>query len=233
VKDQAIIRNILVAAETLAKRRVPLILKWIPGHARINGNEIADQKAKLSASVIGPVESPVIRYLSAIRGLIRQHTVTQWNQRWSQGSKGSHTRRLNAEPSRATRRLHSGREKAYSAVLTQLRTGKIGFNAFLHERKVPTVLSPRCPCGTGVMTVQHILLACPDWKDLRSEYIRPLGTTDLSSILNSPKGCTAAITLVIRSKLLEQFKGVVCNSLATPQRDIYEVTNLITENREP
>jgi hypothetical protein len=30
VKDQAIIRNILIAAETLAKPWFPLLLKWIP-----------------------------------------------------------------------------------------------------------------------------------------------------------------------------------------------------------
>jgi hypothetical protein len=42
VKDQAIIRNILIAGETLAKRQFPLLLKWIPGHAKINGNEKTD-----------------------------------------------------------------------------------------------------------------------------------------------------------------------------------------------
>ena len=52
-----------------------------------------------------------------------------------------------------------------TSLLVQLRTGKIGFNAFLHARKVPMVLSPRCPCGTGAgaMTVRHVLLACPTW----------------------------------------------------------------------
>jgi ribonuclease HI len=41
-KDQAIIRNILIAAEMLAKRQFPLLVKWIPGHAEINGNEKTD-----------------------------------------------------------------------------------------------------------------------------------------------------------------------------------------------
>jgi ribonuclease HI len=81
VKDQAIIRNILIAGETLAKRQFPLLLKWIPGHAKINGNEKADQRAKPSASIIGPMEKRVIRCLSAIRGLIRRNTTKEWNQR--------------------------------------------------------------------------------------------------------------------------------------------------------
>jgi ribonuclease HI len=74
VKDQAIIRSILIAGETLAKRQFPLLLKWIPEHAKINGNKKADQRTKLSASIIEPMEKPVIRYLSAIRGLIRRNT---------------------------------------------------------------------------------------------------------------------------------------------------------------
>jgi len=92
------------------------------------------------------MERPPNRYLSAIFGLLRQRTATEWKRRWTQGTKGEHVRQLNAEPSRAIRMLHSGRPKAHSAIITQLRTGKIGFNAFLHERRVPTVPSPQCAC---------------------------------------------------------------------------------------
>jgi ribonuclease HI len=42
IKDQAIIRNIILAIKALAQRRTSLLLKWIPGHAKIAGNEIAD-----------------------------------------------------------------------------------------------------------------------------------------------------------------------------------------------
>jgi hypothetical protein len=184
------------------------------------------------ASVIGPMGPPETRYLSAIYGRIRQHTAKEWKHRWAQGAKGDHVRQLNAEPSPKIRKLHDGREKAHSAVLTQLRTGKIGFNEFLYKMRVPSALSPRCPCDLGAMTVRHILLACPEWKDLRDEYIRPLQTADLSSILNSPKGCTAAIKFIIRSRLLEQFKGIVCELPATPQRNINRETDSTIENRE-
>jgi hypothetical protein len=129
--------------------------------------------------------------------------------------------------------LHHGRDKAHSAILTQLRTGKIGFNAFLYERKVPTVSSPRCPCDLGAMTVRHVLLACPEWKDLRDEYIRSLQYTNLSSILNSPKGCTAAISFIIHTRLLEQFKGIASESLANSQRITNSEATLTDTNREP
>jgi hypothetical protein len=65
--------------------------------------------------IASPVPSPPpTRYLSAIYGLLRQRTTAEWKRRWAQGSKGGHVRQLNAEPSRAIRMLHTGREKAHS-----------------------------------------------------------------------------------------------------------------------
>ena len=48
--------------------------------------------------------------------------------------------RIVEKPDRKNRMLHAGRAKAHSARLTQLRTGKVGFNEFLYERRVPGVL---------------------------------------------------------------------------------------------
>jgi hypothetical protein len=208
------------------------VLYGIPGHAKIKGNEIADRKAKQAATQIGPTESPPIRYLSAIYGLLRQRTAAEWKRRWAQGSKGEHVRQLNAEPSRAIRALHAGREKAHSSILIQLRTGKIGFNAFLYARRVPTVHSPQCACGLGAMTVRHVLLTCPQWTSLREEYIRPLRSTNLRTILNSAKGCNAVVRFILRSQLLEQFKGIACESPAVPQEDASTEDNLEAPNRE-
>jgi len=59
---------------------------------------------------------------------------------------------LTAELSQVIRPLHEGKEKAHTSILIQLRTGKIGFNAFLHRGRVPTVRSPRYPCDSGAMT---------------------------------------------------------------------------------
>jgi hypothetical protein len=46
-------------------------------------------------------------------------------------------------------------------LLTQLRTGIIGFHAFLVERRVPVVESERCAFESDAMTVRHVLLARP------------------------------------------------------------------------
>ena len=106
--------------------------------------------------------------------------------------KGEHLRQLTPTPSKAVRKLHAGRTKAESALLTQLRTGKIAFNAFLHERRVPGYESPRCACGPSRMTVRHVLLTCRLWKEEREARIKPLRTTSLRTILGTAKGASTA-----------------------------------------
>lgn len=56
--------------------------------------------------------------------------------------------------------LHSGHLKPHSALLVQLRTGKIDFNQFLCERRVLGVTTATCECVQGRMTVKHVLLTC-------------------------------------------------------------------------
>jgi len=106
-----------------------------------------------------------------------------------------------------------------SSLLVQLRTGKIGFNAFLYARKVPTVLSPRCPCDTGAMTVRHVLLACPTWSVLRMRLLGELRTSDIRVLLNSTTGATAATSFILLTNLLDQFRLVAREAQADGARD--------------
>jgi hypothetical protein len=104
--------------------------------------------------------------------------------------------------------LHAGRAKAQSALLTQLRTGKIGFNEFLYERRVPGVWNERCACGHAAMSVRHVLLSCPRWEREREEELGERAR-DLKEVLGTRHGATAAIRLTLRTGLLEQFKVTV------------------------
>jgi hypothetical protein len=61
--------------------------------------------------------------------------------------KGEHLHQLTLTRSKTIRKLQADHTKTGNALLTQLRTDKIDFNAFLHERKVPGYESPRCRVG--------------------------------------------------------------------------------------
>jgi hypothetical protein len=56
--------------------------------------------------------------------------------------------------------LHHQLQKQELSLAVQLRTRKNGFNAFLYQAGVPTVLSPLCSCGRGSQTGEQILIHC-------------------------------------------------------------------------
>jgi len=100
-------------------------------------------------------------YIHDAQKAIGEEEERKWKERWKRGTKGQHLRRIAEEPDGKNRTLHAGRAKAHSALLTQLRTGKIGFNEFLYKRRVPGVWNERCACGYATMSVRHVLLSCP------------------------------------------------------------------------
>jgi exonuclease III len=131
----------------------------------------------------------------------------KWRERWINGTTGAHLRTLAQTPDKKVRKLHTNRRKAESSLLTQLRTGKIGFNDFLCSRGVPQIQSRRCTCGMGDMTVRHVILTCQDWAQERNTY---LGETerDLKTILCTREKATAAIRMILATGILPQFKTI-------------------------
>ena len=189
-------------------------MKWQPGHRGIAGNECADSYADQAARLVGPHQEPPVRYLSAIKGLTKRRLQTRWDLLWKRRPPSCSIAKLSPCVSRAVRLLHSGRPKGHSALLIQLRTEVIGFNQFLFKRRVPAVLSPRCNCGLGTMSVQHVLLVCPSWSALRRQLFSS-PPTDSRALLNNYKGATAAIQFVLQTNILAQFSLVACDSQAS------------------
>lgn len=163
-------------------------------------------------------ETPAEHGARAINAL-RERMKERWKQEWKGGTKGQHLKNLEPEPSPAWRKRHAGRTKAQSALLVQLRTGKVGFQEFLYQRKVPNVLSARCACGTGAMTVRHVLLSCPEWRREREEELGGR-QRDLREILRGGVGATAALRLVLRIGILDQFRLVAAREIPTLPQDI-------------
>ena len=139
-------------------------------------------------------DAQVIR-IGELQRNIQKDGQERWQRRWQIGEKGQHIRELVASPTPAVRRLHAGRTKAESAILTQLRIGKIGFNAFLYERRVPGVWSRRCTCEQGAMTVRHVLLIYLDWQDIRQD-VRLL-RKHIQWALTTREGASKAVKFIL------------------------------------
>ena len=111
------------------------------------------------------------------------------------------------EPKLSTRKkLHQGLRKAESSVAVQLRTEKVGFAAFLHERKVPGVLSPACGCGWRRQDPKHIIIFCPNHAATRNRLYEEAGTRHYKEILATKRGLRAVAGWIMREGLLHQFR---------------------------
>jgi hypothetical protein len=145
-------------------------------------------------------------YIHDAQKAIKEKGERKWKKKWKRETKGQHLRRIAEEPDGKNRTLHAERAKAHSALLTQLRTGKISFNEFLYERKVPGIWNERCAYGYAAMSVRHVLLSCSQWEREREEELRDI-TRDLKEVLRTKHGATAAIRLILKTGLLKQFKA--------------------------
>jgi hypothetical protein len=71
---------------------------------------------------------------------------------------------------------------------------------------VPRIWNERCAYGHAAMSVRHVLLSYPQWEREREEELRDI-TRDLKEVLGTKHGATAAIRLILKTSLLEQFKA--------------------------
>ncbi|APA14439.1 hypothetical protein sscle_13g092090 [Sclerotinia sclerotiorum 1980 UF-70] len=120
--------------------------------------------------------------------------------------KGRTTYKYTPEPNRRILQLHYKLKKWQSAMLIQMRTGKIGLRDYLWKKKVPDFNHPGCECGEGRQTVEHILLKCRDFNDLRKGLFNSKRQTDSRAILSNPKLATKAIKFMEQTQLLGQFR---------------------------
>jgi hypothetical protein len=137
-----------------------------------------------------------------VRRVIYADCQQRWRERWEKGIQGVHSRVLQPTLNKKVVALHRKLKRPQSSLVIQLRIGKIGFRAFLFNRKVSEIDSPWClTCdGQELEIVTHVLLHCLAWKELREECFKDglkEGTRPtLKALLNVEKGCRAAARMI-------------------------------------
>jgi hypothetical protein len=137
--------------------------------------------------------------------------VDRWENRWKKyAAQPNHTRcaALTEPFSTARTDLHQACTKAESAMVTLLRTERIGLRAFLFKQRVPGTGSPLCPCGNGNQTAKHMLIHCANLAPARRALFDATGTTSFEVMLSDPLKARAAAKWAISNKILEQFRLV-------------------------
>jgi hypothetical protein len=137
---------------------------WVPAHIGIEGNEAVDERAKEAA--LGS-STPLTKHVKALDTLLiskaaaiaagpssfKERCVSEWNnslQRLHLSLLG------NTAPSLAVLRMYNDLSCPQCSVLTQLHTGHIRLNTYLHCFNL--ALSPLCSLCDTPKTVVHFLL---------------------------------------------------------------------------
>lgn len=118
---------------------------------------------------------------------------------------------FNTYPSTKVLQLHKGVQKPVTTFITTMRTGKIGFRAFLFARKL--VDNSKCECGHRFQTVRLILSDCRKFVRLRREMWtdvqrkEPFGVVEWKRMLTHPSYVKKAAYFMRKIGLLKQFHG--------------------------
>ena len=173
---------------------------WISAHSEVYGNELADGEAKLAA--LGKSSAP-----AALPELLRKRLPInttalkqdfadklrrKWGNRWRNSPRYNRVTRFDDQfPFKAYVQGRDSLSRQQANLITQIRTGHIPLNKYLHRIKRKD--SPNCETclEAGIEapeTPRHLLFECPSYDRERFLYERSLGRRahDLKYVMSHP-----------------------------------------------
>ena len=145
---------------TLLRYGIQTTLSWIPGHANIAGNEIADQLAKeASKEAISMNDKYIVNTMSDVKHAVKTTTKMKWQNRWTISETGRHLYQL--LPNVGTTLNLDLPSPQTGKILTELRTGYSQLQKYRYN--VGQSLTPLCDCGEEE-TSEHYLLFCKKYQ---------------------------------------------------------------------
>jgi ribonuclease HI len=156
-------------------RGTQILVRWIPGHEGVKGNEECNTEAKKAAG--GRSSRPEL-LPQEIRGILPVSRAAA-KQEFEAGLKArareefetsprcAKIRRIDTSaPSNKFRKATENIPRKHASLLIQLRTGHVALNHHLFRTKCAP--SPKCPkCPNKDETVHHYLISCPTYEGYR------------------------------------------------------------------
>jgi hypothetical protein len=85
-----IVQKCTILAQSLRDKGVETTIRWIPGHSKILGNEIADKLAKKGANSNSISNLENLTSLYYIKSRLKQSIKEKWINDWNKNKKGRH-----------------------------------------------------------------------------------------------------------------------------------------------
>ncbi len=141
---------------------------------------------------------------------IAQYHKDQWNQRWEKyRERIADVNIISAQRlhlSNKTIKMRDDLQKAESTLAMHIRIERIDLNAYLHSRNVSGTNSSRCDCEWSHQTTKHVLMHCSNWSHLRSRMLQDADFSDYRIIVVITKSLRAVAKMMMKTKLLKQFR---------------------------
>ncbi len=224
-KDQTRLQQVQIAHENIQFQEVTLKLHWMTEYTEMFENEAAnkmiDNAHELSLLLIEHQRIEMMTWLTLIQKQIRQ----TWRIVWRKKFNAAHFRYLTSKMTHQHLHLHRDYAKSHNALLTQLRTRKIDFNQFLHERWVFNVTMTMCKYDRDQMLIKHILLTCFKWKIEWKMMQCKENITNLRKLLEIMSVMTTIIWMILLTSILNQFQTVTSLKNQMKERESSEKTS--------
>lgn len=165
------VTEILELLLTLKQIGVTITFCWVPGHAGIMGNELADEVAKASVSrdLISTQEIP----FSDVKSYIKRKVVQNWQQEW-ETTTIEDVKLKEICPIIKKNPIELGLSRRDNIKLIRLRIGHARLVRSYHFSGEDV---PVCNTCNQLLTVKHILLDCRNYLLQRLRYYNPRNTS--------------------------------------------------------